>query len=796
MTHYWTDFRSAWKSLRAAKWMTVAAVATLALGTGANVAVLAVAYGALARPLPFADADRLVVISTGLAANANPTGSVRMEELERWRALLRTVTGVGGWTSGEFTMRGPGAVSAVRAAIVTDNFFDVLGASAATGRLFHGPGDAGLAVLAHATAARAGLDPLGQPLSIGSLTLRVAGTMAPTFPLPDRVDLWVPAQSVDALNVGRFSNMRAFRMVARLAPGVTLAQARDDVARVMRTIEAERNRAGETRAAVTPLRDLLVGDTRPVLYAFVAAAALVLAVACANVATLMVGRAYGRRRELAVRLAMGASPSRLVRTALFESVLIAGAAALAGAALAAWALTTLPPLVEGAFPRGPVASLGLPVLAACVLVGALTTVLAGAAPALAAARSNFAPVFRTATASGTLGGRRTRAALVVVQIAVAVVLLVGAGLLVRTVAHLLDTDLGIDAGRTLTLRLRMTEMSRFDAAARAPFVAEIVRRVQALPGVQYAGVGTNLPPSVAPVAFTIRVVQNGRNETRTFDLGSATSGYFDAIGARLVRGRWFDGRDEAGPRVAVLTETAARHLAGLGDPLGKPLPFVLPTSTGERVNPTVIGIVEDIRHHGLEQPAHGGIYVLWSHLPAGFSYLVVRSAGSAEAIAPAVLRVLRDVDPALPLPEVRTLEQEVHRSILGREMRVALVGSFAVLAAALALAGLSGALARSVTERRRELAIRAALGATPRRTMGLVVRDGLVLQAIGLAIGLGLALALGQSAASLLYGVSPYDTPTLGAVAGGVAVLGFVAAWLPARRAARVNPRELMRSET
>jgi predicted permease len=791
------DVRSAWRSLRAAAGTTAAAMATLGLGIGASVAVLTIAYTAIWRPLPLTDVEQLVVLSTGLATDTSLAGSMRAADLTRWRDGLRSVSGLAGWSTGELTVRGTRAPEIVQAAVVTDNFFAVVGAHAAAGRLFDDPsGGRDLVVLSHQFASRSPqTDPLLDSLIIDGLSLRVAGILPPRFPLPPRADLWLSDSSLDALGVDRFSRLRGYRVVGRLRPGVTLAQAREDATRVLREIEVERGRAGELRVTLQPLEDLLTGDSRPVLTAFVVAAALLLLVACANVATLLVSRAYGRQREFAVRLAIGASPLRLLRTSVIESVILTGAGTVIGVALASFALSTLPAVVPELLPPAAFVALAIPTIAAACAVAFLASTLAGLAPALAAARSDFGPAFRTASIAGSPGRRRLRSALVVAQVAMAVTLLVGAGLLARTVAHLLTTDLGIDASRVTTFRLRMTERSRFDATSREPFLRELVRRTRQLPGVAAAGVGSNLPPSTAPVAFSIRVVQDDRAETRTFDLGSASPGYFDAIGARLVRGRWFEPRDESGPPIAVLSEMAARHLQGLGDPVGRPLPFAIPTPAGERARPLVVGVIEDIRHHGLDRPAHGGIYLLWSQLPAGITYLAVRSQGPAEAIGPPVLRLLRELDPRLPLPEPRTVAQEMHRAILDREIRVLLVGTFAAIAALLAAGGLSAALGRSVRERRREMAVRAALGASPTRTVRLVLGDGLALASIGLTIGLGLAAALGRTAATLLYGVSPYDAMTFAVVAIGVGMVSVAAAWWPARRAARISPLELLRSD-
>jgi len=789
-----TWIRVTLKPLLSAKWTSLAAVLTLAVGTGANVAVLSVAYAALWRPIPVVGPERLVTIATGRVEEAEITGTVRADELERWRDGFRTLSGLAGWTTSEFTVRGMGAPQVLRVALVTDDFFDVLGAPPAAGRVWSAADADGVAVMS-ATLAVGQPASLPLPLSMAGSTLQVVGVMPADFPVPDSADLWVPAGSVAGMRFGSTGDFRSYRMVGRLASGVTITQAQDDADRVNREIEEERGRPNELRAVVSPLADLLIGENRPALLAFVVAAALLLMVACANVATLMVSRALSRRREYAVRLAIGARPAELVRSAFVESLALAAAGTVLGVALAAWVLAGLTPFVEDVLPRTALVALGLPALAAAVGAALLATMLAGVAPAMAAARVDVAPAFRSTTSMGSPGARRVRSALVVLQLTMAVVLLVGAGLFARTVQHLLATDLGIDPERAVSVRLRLTDTTGFDASPEAPRLAELMRRVRELPGVEAAGIGSNLPPSTAQVAFSVRVVVGDSVETRTFDFGSASPGYFEAIGARLLRGRVFEERDLTGPPVAVLSEGAARHLSDVGDPLDRPLAFSVPTPSGERVTPTVVGIIEDVRHRGLEQPANGNIYVLWSAMPSSLTYLAVRSARPADVLAPELARLVRDVSPAWPVPEVRTLEDGVRQAIVNREMRMVLVGAFATLAAGLAIAGLAGALWRSVGERRREMAIRSALGASPRQMTRRVLLDGLRISAVGVTAGLCIAAWLGRSAASLVYGISPFDARTFVIVGGGLIVVAAAAAWLPARRASKVDPVALLRSD-
>jgi predicted permease len=779
--------------------MSLAAAATLAVGIGSAVAVVVVAYGALVRPLPVRDGDRLFAVGLSAAYADSYTQGVGLEELGNWRERSRVADGLAAWSVSEFTVRGGGPPEALQVAVVSDNFFDVIAPVGFAGRPFAGTDRDATAVASTEYAARLrrrGLEPIGHLVTAGAAPVRLAAVAPPTFSIPDGVDLWMPASSVERVALGSSADVRSFQLVARAPAGVDAVAVADDLARVLREIDEARGRPDSRRLRAEPLRDRLIAASEPALVAFVFAGAILLVVACANVATLYVSRAVRRNREFALRLAIGASPGRLARVALVESAIIAGAGALAGFGLAVLALRLAGPLTDAGVPRAATAALMGPAMLVAVALAATTTVLAGLAPALAASRAGFGPGLRTTLAipPGS-AGRRIRRALVTAQMALAVVLLVGAGLFARTVAGLLATDLGIDPGGSFAVRVRLTETARFDAGSQAPFVRETLRRVRELPGVAAAGFGSSLPPASAQLQFTLRVVTDAGTDTRAFDVGSATPGYFEAIGARLQRGRWFETADADRAPVAVISASAAAQLAPLGDPMDRELPFSLPGPDGTRVRPRVIGVIEDVRYQGLERPAQGNVYVPWSSLPTGLSFLIVRPASASIDLGPAVLRVLREVDPSLPLPEARTLADEVQRQVASRQMRLTVVGGISLAATWLAIAGLAGTLGRMVSERRRELAMRAVLGATPGETLRRVFTEGAWLIALGLAVGLAVSAGLARALGSLVYGVSPFDPITYVTVSAGLAALAAAAIWIPARRAAGVQPLELLRQD-
>ncbi|HSK11501.1 MAG TPA: ADOP family duplicated permease [Vicinamibacterales bacterium] len=790
--------RSAFRALLSTPWSAAAAVLTIALGTGANTAMLAVAYGILVRPLPYPEPDRLVVIT--LKVPDGTESGVPAEEVREWQQRLRAFSGVAAYSGGEFTLRGLQEPRLARTALVTPEFFEVLGLSPIVGR----PPSrslAGWAVLAESLVAEATPGALaslpGRPVTVADIGYEVAAVAPAGFGFPaDDIRLWIPTSDIaTTIQLGGERRTRqSFRLVARLAPGVSLDQARDDAMRVFREVKG--TRLPGFSAGVTPLQDVLVGRVRPVLHTLMAGAVLVLLVACGNVATLLVGRSVARTRDIAVRLALGARPRDLIRGAMLESLLLALAGSAAGIAIAAACLQVFANVAVDVLPRLASVRLDLPVLAGSVLVALLVTVACGVAPAWHAVRTGVGPALRVGATSASRATRRLRGALVAAQIALSIVLLVGAGLVSRTVLNLLGDAGGVRADHALTVRLMLDDAPRFNAVEKIPMVRELLRRVRALPGVTHAAVGSNLPPRRSQIQFTMRVVANGVDNTYSVYMASVTPGFFEAVGTPLVRGRLFDASDEASDQpVAVLSESAMKAISPSKDLLGRELPFNPPAADPKRPKPLVVGVVKDVKYSGLDAPAFGAVYLRWTDLPSTVSYLVVRSSSDPKALITPVRRLLTDLAPTLPVTTMRTMEDEFAASIADRRIRVVPAVGFATLALLVSLVGLGGVLVRGVVERRRELAVRAVLGQTPAAAVRSVVVSGMILTLLGLAVGLGLAAGASRWVRSLLFGISPFDPVTFVGVAAFVTAAAVLTAFIAARRALAVEPLELLRTE-
>jgi predicted permease len=790
----------AYRALRATPAAALAAVLIIALGTGVNTAVLAVAYGVLFRPLACPEPSRIVVVSLH-APNGNEIG-VPFTEIEDWRRRVHAFDATGAYGVAEITIRGIGEPRVVRTGLVTPSFFDVLHIAPRAGRAPSAYDPDEWIVLGsrlsgqQAHSGRSVTELLGRSVTAGDGVFRVSAVMPPQFEFPaEDIAAWMPAHPLSRLRLASGKEVpRSFRLMARLRDGVSIEQARDDAQRAFS--EVATTPGDRVTTQVRTLDDVLFGKVRPALNALVAAAMLVLLAACGNVATLLVSRAVARHRDLAVRLSLGASSWQLARSALAESLLIAAAGSALGIALALAGVRLFVHTATGIVPRLHAIAVDLHVLAATVLVAFAVTLVCGLAPAIHAIRSDLGPAFRGSHASASRGARLTRRALIVSQITISIVLLSGAGLIARTVSGLLSDRAGADPDRALVVKMVLADTARFDLASRMQTIREVLRRVRALPGVEHAAFGTNIPPRVSQVQFSVEEVTSGHAVTHTVHLASVTSDFFAALGTKVLEGHAIDEADEQrdGP-VIVLSESAARMLSPGKSLVGRDLPWPLPAGAGKGRRPLVVGIVADVKYAGLDAPAFAAIYTRWADLPASVTNLLVRTGGDPAVVASMLRRTLRDVDPSLPVTEIRTLRQEYVTSIADHRIRLIPAAGFAVLAFAVALVGLGGLLARAVTERRRELAIRAVLGASPAATVGIITREGVLLTAAGVIMGLGAGAGAARWLQSLLYGVSPLDPLTFVGVGLVVSAAAIMTSFLSARRAARIQPLELLRSE-
>jgi putative ABC transport system permease protein len=769
------------RRLRKDAWAAAAAVVALSLGIGLTTTAFAVIYGVVLRPLPYRSPGSLVVIAATVPAS----------QISGWRDRLGSFVQLTGYAHGTLTVRGIGDPRPVPTAVVDDEFFEILGMAPLRGRVF-GANETSVAVVSERFARQAGPPEamLGRSMVVGSASTAIIGVMPDTFAFPNELtDIWIPAAAVPAIPLGDVADERRFQLFGRLNGGVPIDVASNAVARARVAIDPKAQHAAGP--GVRPLREMITEPLRPALLALIASAVLVLLAACANVATIMIARTIQRQRELAIRIAVGASRWRVFATTLAESAMVSGLGAVVGAALATLAVRFAPQFASGAIARAHDVRIDWRVLVFAAAVGCAAAMTA-ALPAMRMPDLNPA-VLRDK--GMTRRGTHVRAILTAAQIAVSVVLVVAAALLGRTVTTLLDRDIGIDARSTVVSQLMLTDAMSFRATTQRLRLQNVLDRVRALPGVTAAGASSSLPPNNGSLVMTLRVV-TGKSETTTPEVtfSAVTPGYLQAIGSRLLRGRLFDASDEQrGALSIVMSASAVRTLSPDRDPTGTTLDFYLP-GLRQRGHPSVIGVVGDITFAGLENSPGPAVYVLWRELPASHLFLAVRARGDLRAVAPGMRAALHDAEPELPVMPVRSMDTAVARSISDRITRAMFGGGAAALAFVIAAVGLAGGLSRTIAERRRELAIRAALGATPSTSVRLVMREVAVVVGIGTSLGIAGGIAGARVLRSALYPVSPYDPFVLTAVAAVVAVLSIGACAVPARRAARVDPMEVLRS--
>jgi putative ABC transport system permease protein len=789
------DLRLAGRGLRRTPGFAIVAILTIALGIAATTTVFGVAYGVLFRPLPFSDPDRIVLIEGWSEQFAGrPVGTnYAPADLAYWRDRPRTLDGIAFTRFESLSLRTDAGSDAVLANVVTPDFFTVVRGTLAMGRAFSADdADAPVAIITSPLWRRVfnrSAGAIGARLLLNSRSYTVVGVLDDSFRVYEpRIDLWLTSG---------FSRTSGFSPVARLKHGVTLEQAQADADAVSRALAQDRPAQYEkVHATVVSLDSRLIGEVRPALLILLAAVGLVLVVACANVANLLLARNASRVRELAIRHALGASSGQLARHSLAEAAVVVSAGTLLGAQLARWLTALLVDVEPKGLPKLDAIRVDTPVLLCALVMSALTALAIGLIPAVQTVNAGDA----LRASAGTTSAPRTkriRATLVVAELALSLVLLVGAGLLGRSFVKLVSTDIGVATDHVTQALVAFSLERPLTPAQRTALVDRIVARLATVPGVQAAGVGASLPPNRprSRVSFTAVDRSTGRPTSYLIDSVSVTPGFFQVMRLPLLRGRWLTTADDAGAPVMMVSGVTARRFFGDRDPIGQTLPLGPAGADGRRTNVAIVGVVGDVKYSGMEAAPDGAIYRPFAQSPVPSAFVVVRSGGDPAALVSTLRRELTLVDSGLAIYDIGTVNGVVSDAVAEPRFRTTALASLAALGLALAAVGLYGVVAFSVSQRTVEIGVRMALGATRRDVMAMVVTQGLRLAAIGVTLGLAASAALARTLSALLYGVAPLDVWSFGAAAGVLAAVTLVASYLPARRATGVDPMIALRAE-
>jgi putative ABC transport system permease protein len=800
------DLRYGLRSLAQAPGFTAVAVIALALGIGATTAIFSVVDAILLQPLPYHDPSRLVGVWERNFVRDRARNVVSPGNFLGWRDQQRSFERIAAFVTYRSSLTSHGEPVEVGAQAVTADFFPTLGVAPAVGRVFtpeeDTPGNDDVVVISHRLwESRFGrrADVLGLTIGVSGVPHVVVGVMPASYVfLDERPDIWLPIAFPPEARIPRG---RYLRVVARLKPGVALEQAQTEMATIGERLRAQFPEFNTGWGVnVVPLLEQQVGDARRALLVLLGAVGFVLLIACANVANLLLARGSGRRRELAVRTALGAGRGRLVRQLLTESVLLSCLGGAGGLALAWLGVELLTSLVTERVPLPRVDEIGIDATALgfATLLSVATGAIFGVAPAIVGSRLDLNESLRDGGRGAGAGrsGGALRSGLVIVEIALALVLLTGAGLLIRSFIRLQEVNPGFRADGVLTMRVQIPSAKYREPHTRTAFYRRLTERLGTLPGVRAVGSVTWFPFIGLGSATTFRVLDRPAppiGEEPVTDVRAITGRYFQALGIPVIRGRDFTEREhaEAG-RAIIVNDTLARQFWPDGDAIGKRLAI----SWGDDLEDEIVGVVGDARYQGMDADVRPMIYWPHARIPTQNSMtFAIRTDGDPLALASSAIAAVHALDPEQPVADVLSVAEVIDQSLSRSRLNTVILGTFAAVALILAAVGIYGVMAYSVTQRTHEFGVRMALGAGRLEVLRMVLRQGLLVACAGVAIGLGVAYFLTRVLTTLLFGVTTTDPATFAGVSIVLVAIALAATYVPARRATRVDPMVALRYE-
>jgi predicted permease len=805
------DVRFAFRQVIQKPGFALLVMLTMALGIGANAAIFSVLDAVLLRPLPYDKPEQLIKVWTRFTGIGSPNDQnwISAPEFQDLQQLNHSFSGLAAMAANSVNLGVKGSPQRVLGAAVSPNLFGMLGARPMMGRTFlpeeAQPGREKEVLLSYGLWRRVfGANPnvVGSMVQIDGTPMSVVGIMPADFGYPSETEIWAPlAFAPDDLSENSRGN-HGLEVLGRLRDGVSPAQAQADMDRAARTIIEQHAAYPYNKfnfgIILHPLLEEMVGDVKPSLLVLMAAVVLVLLIACVNIANLLLARATERQREMETRIALGASGPRVARQLLTESVLLALAGGAVGLAITPLALKGLAAIAAKSLPRAVHASIDIRALAMTLGAAVVTGILFGLAPALQAVRKRNFEALRTGRNTEGKHPKRLRSALVVCETAISLLLLVGAGLLLRSFAEVLKVDPGFKADGVLTMRVSLPDANYGKPEQVRGFYDGLLARVRQLPGVQAAGAVSSLPLGDPGGSGTVTVDTQAvpqDQQSPEADQRTVTPDYFKAMGVQLLAGRAFEARDTDGaPLVAMVDESMAQTFWPGQDAVGKRLHF----GGNQAKNPkwrTVVGVVRHVRNRTLEARSRVEVYVPEAQVPFNGMTLAVKTDGNPMSLAPAIQREVASIDPDLPVYRVRTMTEVMGESVQRRKLALVLLEVFAGLALVLAAVGIYGVTSYGVAQRQVEIGVRMALGADRGKVLRMMIAGGMTTIAIGLAIGVALAPVVTRMMGGLLFAVHPADPLS---IAGGAAVLvamAFLAILIPARRATRVSPMKALRYE-